>query len=253
MFSWSMAELYGNPYKTGSPQFALGASCGTVQECLTFLPIRNANIAHFTMKPISELSNDIQRLQAKIRRTLDDIPHILGEESVRLARHQIEREGTIDGGFRPWPKRKTVNLRAFSTSISRGKDGKFAPTKTNLISTDQAKTVGRGLLRVRGNLYNAITYTVSGNMVHVGVDLKTIPYAKIHNEGGDIKITMKMRAFFMAKFRETVNPFWLNMAKHKGTSIKMPKRQFLALTPELENAFEKAIYKYISREIPNLK
>lgn len=204
------------------------------------------------MKPIQELSSDIQRVQATLSRKLAELPAILGEEAVRMSRTQIEKQGTIDGGFKPWPKRKLVALRALSTSIERGKNGKYTATNSNYAESDQFSLVGRGLMRVSGNLYNAITYRIDGNTVHVGVDLKTIPYAQIHNEGGNITITRKMRGFFMGKFRETLNPFWFNMARHKGSTITMPKRQYLALTPELKNAFDKAMFRFITKDIPNL-
>jgi phage gpG-like protein len=92
-----------------------------------------------------------------------------------------------------------------------------------------------------------------------------LPYAGIHNEGGEIKVTARMKRYFRAKFYESIglakkqggkrrtlsdggfyawtskmnlNPnaeFWKAMALMKeGKVIKIPKRQFLGMSPEVE-------------------
>ena len=98
------------------------------------------------------------------------------------------------------------------------------------------------------------------------------PYASIHNEGGEIKVTEKMKRYFRAKFYESMgmakkqggkrrtltdggfyawtsnmnlNPnaeFWRAMALMKvGKTIKIPKRQFLGMAPEVEREVTKII------------
>lgn len=86
----------------------------------------------------------------------------------------------------------------------------------------------------------------------------TSPYAAIHNAGGEIKVTAKMKRFFWAKYYECVGSFtyrksgaqrqnkknqqlstnaefWRSMALMKvGKTIKIPKRQFLGMAPEVE-------------------
>ena len=92
-----------------------------------------------------------------------------------------------------------------------------------------------------------------------------LPYAGIHNEGGEIKVTARMKRYFRAKFYESIglakkqggkrrtlsdggfyawtskmnlNPnaeFWKAMALMKeGKVIKISKRQFLGMSPEVE-------------------
>ena len=104
------------------------------------------------------------------------------------------------------------------------------------------------------------------------------PYAAIHNEGGEIKVTEKMKRYFRAKFYESMgmakkqggkrrtltdggfyawtsnmnlNPnaeFWRAMALMKvGKTIKIPKRQFLGMAPEVE----KEVTKIIEDELEN--
>ena len=98
------------------------------------------------------------------------------------------------------------------------------------------------------------------------------PYAAIHNEGGEIKVTEKMKRYFRAKFYESMGmtkkqggkrrtltdggfyawtsqmnlnsnaEFWRAMALMKvGKTIKIPKRQFLGMAPEVEKEVTKII------------
>jgi len=52
-------------------------------------------------------------------------------------------------------------------------------------------------------------------------------YAGIHQHGGQIEITDKMRWFFRGMFKETGQQLWLVLVKKK-TPIKIPKREYLS-------------------------
>lgn len=91
------------------------------------------------------------------------------------------------------------------------------------------------------------------------------PYAAIHNEGGEIKVTEKMKRYFWRKYYEASGSlgrkkngslrnnkknrqllsnaeFWKAMALMKvGKTIKIPKRQFLGMAPEVEREVTKII------------
>lgn len=91
------------------------------------------------------------------------------------------------------------------------------------------------------------------------------PAAEIHNEGGEIKVTRKMKAYFWHKYYEatgsfgrkkngekrndkrtvqlsTEAEFWKYLALMKiGNSIKIPKRQFLGAAPEVEKVVTEII------------
>lgn len=93
----------------------------------------------------------------------------------------------------------------------------------------------------------------------------TLPYAAIHNEGGEIRVTNRMKAFFWHKYYEatgsfgrkkngerrndkrtvqlsTEAEFWKWMAlKKEGSTIKIPKRQFIGASPEVEKAVREII------------
>ena len=91
------------------------------------------------------------------------------------------------------------------------------------------------------------------------------PAAAIHNEGGEIVVTAKMKRFFWYKYYSatgsfgrkkdgsmrndkrnrqlgTEADFWKAMALMKvGATIKIPKRQFLGTSPEVEAAVREII------------
>lgn len=92
-----------------------------------------------------------------------------------------------------------------------------------------------------------------------------LPYAAIHNEGGEIKVTRKMKAFFWHKYYEAVGgfgrkkngslrqdkrnrqlsseaDFYKAMALMKvGDSVKIPRRRFLGTSPVLEERVKKIV------------
>ena len=91
------------------------------------------------------------------------------------------------------------------------------------------------------------------------------PYAARHNEGGEIKVTEKMKRYFWHKYYEATGSFgyrkdgslrqtgkqrqlsanaefWRAMALMKvGKTIRIPKRQFLGMAPEVEREVTKII------------
>ena len=103
------------------------------------------------------------------------------------------------------------------------------------------------------------------------------PYAAIHNEGGEIVVTAKMKRYFWHKYYEATGAFgrkkdgsrrndkrtlqlseeaefWKFMAlKKAGTTIKIPRRRFLGTSPEVEDAvrgiIEKNLRGYIEEAI----
>lgn len=92
-----------------------------------------------------------------------------------------------------------------------------------------------------------------------------LSYAGIHNEGGEIKVTARMKKFFWHKYYEATGSFghrkdgtrrqnrrnqqlsaeaeyWKSLALMKeGKSIKIPRRQFLGMAPEVEREVRKII------------
>jgi len=90
-----------------------------------------------------------------------------------------------------------------------------------------------------GELKSSIK-TVYKSMDEILIQSNT-PYSAIHNYGGEIKITDKMRKFFWAKFSETKDNAWKYMALSKSNHITIPQRQFMGNTPELEKQVKQII------------
>lgn len=102
-----------------------------------------------------------------------------------------------------------------------------------------------------------------------------LPYAAIHNEGGEIKITAKMKRYFWARYYEaqggfgrkkngelrqnkknrqlgTEAEFWKAMALMKvGKTIRIPKRQFLGMSPEVEKDVRQIIEDNLTKYFEN--
>lgn len=121
---------------------------------------------------------------------------------------------------------------------------------------------GRAILTDTGQLRRSVRSKTTENSITFYTDL---PYAAIHNEGGEIQVTAKMKRFFWHKYYEatgsfgrkkngkkrndkrtrqltTEAEFWKFMAlKKEGTTIKIPKRQFLGKSPEVEKAVREIV------------
>ena len=81
------------------------------------------------------------------------------------------------------------------------------------------------LLMVTGTMRLSIKSEVRGNGVRFS---SAVPYASIHNEGGKITVTAKMKRFFWYKYKITKDEMWKRMALTKvGKVITMPQRQFI--------------------------
>lgn len=118
------------------------------------------------------------------------------------------------------------------------------------------------LLNVKGGggLRGSIRATAGSNSLRF---TSSLPYAAIHNEGGRIKITPKMKRFFWAKYYEYSGAvsfkkngtrgqnkrniklsreaeFYKNLALKKvGDYIVIPQRQFIGHAPEVDAAVKR--------------
>lgn len=95
-----------------------------------------------------------------------------------------------------------------------------------------------------GNLKNSFYGIISKNGVTIYNNAK---YAGIHNFGGRIRITNKMRKFFWSKYYSTNDNKWKYMAITDKKYITIPQRQFMGITRELKTNIKKEIIKHITR------
>lgn len=98
-----------------------------------------------------------------------------------------------------------------------------------------------------GKLRRSITARISGHCV---VFTSSEPYAAIHNYGGTITVTEKMKKFFWAKYKQTKQERYKHLALMKtGTKIKMPQRQFIGNSPEVKKAVEDIVHAAMEAEL----
>lgn len=133
---------------------------------------------------------------------------------------------------------------------------------------------GRAILVDTGQLRRSVHSRTTENSITFYTDL---PYAAIHNEGGEIKVTKRMKSHFWKKYYETVGSFgrkkngglrkdkrnvrlsteaefYKFMAlKKEGSVIRMPKRQFLGVSPEVEAAVKEIVEENITEYFRELK
>ena len=126
---------------------------------------------------------------------------------------------------------------------------------------------GGHILVDTGGLRRSITSRKTPNSI---IFRSEHPAAAIHNEGGEIKVTAKMKKFFWYKYYSTTGSFgrkkngelrktkrniqlsteaefWKFMALMKvGSTIKIPRRQFLGNAPEVEQTVREIIEENIT-------
>ncbi len=95
------------------------------------------------------------------------------------------------------------------------------------------------LLMVTGAMRRSTQGEVSGDGVRF---TSSEPYTTLHNEGGKITVTAKMKRYFWAKFIQTKDESWRRMALMKiGKVITMPERRFIGDGPDTQRIIREAI------------
>ena len=145
------------------------------------------------------------------------LPRMYGIEAVNLFKENFDKEGFIVGNGHLLKWKKTI------------------------------RRTGRKTLKKGGRLQRGIRIKkISSSSTTVGVD-SNIKYAKIHNEGGVIPITPKMRRLFWAKFKETGDPIFKGMALTKKTEFVIPQRKFIGKTSAMEPRLNRRTIKELKK------
>lgn len=118
----------------------------------------------------------------------------------------------------------------------------------------------RGSLMMRsGKLRRSIKSRVQGSSIVFSSDM---PYAALHNEGGEIKVTLQMKKYFWAMYYKSSSggkritqqskQFKAMALKKVGDTITIEQRQFIGEHPEVEKAIEKIVSRNFSEALKNL-
>ena len=134
------------------------------------------------------LQQHSREIEQAIHRTL---PVKVGAIAKAHFQDNFRQGGFVDGGLHPWQ-------RTHRQQSARGANGQYSP-----------------LMSSRQHLYGSISYTPADAAVTVGT---SVPYAGIHNDGGDIVVTERMKRFFWAKFHEANGNSWARKQRKRSTS-----------------------------------
>ena len=110
---------------------------------------------------------------------------------------------------------------------------------------------GKGtLMNVTGKLRRSIRSELSGSSV---IFSSSEVYAAIHNEGGTIIVTNKMKKYFWAQYKKTGNLQFKYMALKKvGSRIRIPQRQFIGNDDQVSQTINRVIHDNVNNNIKEL-
>lgn len=178
----------------------------------------------------AELDRKLREVRQLARR---DLPRIVGVEAVEHFADNFRQGGFVNGGLHKWAnvKRRDPTSRwygfeykgekrtyyAFKRDKKTGKTYKSEIQKR--LNYSPTATTRAVLTSKRNHLMNAFGYRAEAGKTTVYNDA---PHAKIHNEGGTFKVFGKATA-------------------------KMPKRQFIGYSKELNKKIEQEMLRQIDR------
>ena len=157
-------------------------------------------------------------LEAKYKSLRRRLPNKIAITLVNFFKRNFKVGGFVDRPFKKWRKSRYPGKRG-TTMVQSGK-------------------TRRDIKKLQ----------VSPRKVVVGIGSHN-KYAEIHNTGGKIPITPKMRRFFWAKYYETENEFWKNMALTPKTEIDVPQRQFIGDSKALKTTIDRMIIKELKHAL----
>uniref|UniRef100_UPI0039A5CF5B phage virion morphogenesis protein n=1 Tax=Ornithobacterium rhinotracheale TaxID=28251 RepID=UPI0039A5CF5B len=163
--------------------------------------------------------------EALAKKALEQLPQKVAEQAKAHFLSSFTKEGFTANSFTAWPKRED--------------------------------TLPHKMLSLSYTLKNSIKISrVDFEQVIISAG-DGIPYAAIHNEGGNITIpvTQKMRKYFWAMHKKTGEEFYKNMAltKKEELHIHISKRQYIGTSKVLNKKIEKTIIQEIINAEKQLK
>lgn len=189
--------------------------------------------------PGSDIRKIIQQNIEDLRRINDRVLPVKVGRAVAESVRQNFRRGGFYGS--PWkqPIRRSLGLD--------GAEGQYGP-----------------LLSRQNHLMSSTDYIPGTARVTIRNDAE---YAEIHNEGGDITVTSRMKRYFWSRYyrngqtgqsmsprkaaaREGESEFWKRMAlKRVGSTIQIPQRHFLGESPHVDRTVHDIIDKELKQFI----
>jgi len=136
-----------------------------------------------------------------------DLPRIVGNEAVVFSKGNWRKQGFQDVSVQPWKRR---NPKAERNS-------------------------GRAILIDTGRLRRSIRITgIFGSQVHIGSD---VPYARIHNDGGRVTSTQRVREHTRRTKKSTTRV----SAHQRRVNFYMPRRRYIGNSVELHRRINQKV------------
>ena len=157
------------------------------------------------MKVNANLDGVRKKIEKLTKYLKQDVYEVVGTEAVNHFQESFQNEGFTDKTLKPWKevKRRKAGSRWYGFKYGSKRNYSDAATKRPILSGETQE------------LMNSIQYKVNASRRRVTIS-SSVPYGKIHNEGGNIRVFGKGRA-------------------------KMPQRQFIGKSKVLENKIIKEI------------
>ncbi len=165
-----------------------------------------------------KFSKDPSIIVKHLVKLVDDMPRIAGIEAERFFKESFRRQGWQDNVFIPWTPRKGQRAARLGE-----------------------KRQGRAVLIKSGALRKSVRVLRRGkNFVIVGTSL---PYAQIHNDGGTIQGTFRVKAHLRANRKK---PGKHPVESHtRQVNTRIPRRRFIgnsaALNAQIIKVFRQRI------------
>lgn len=169
--------------------------------------------------------NEVPDFEAMFKTIVTNAPRVASVMALNFFKGSFANQGFTDAGLIKWDTRKNDNRP------------------------------GGAVLTSTGNLRDIIV--ISKVSLKQVILTNAAPYAKIHNDGGTITVTVtpKMKKYFWFMFKATGNSMYKGMALTKKSSltIKIPQRQFMGDSQTLTNSFDNWMANEIAKAVIPLK
>lgn len=161
------------------------------------------------MRDVQKMAEDLRGKMVEVQKLNKKIPAYVAGAAERMKDANFSAQGFVENGTaRPrWKNRKQ----------------------------ETGRTRGKRILHGTGTLQNSVKVKALTDKVTVGVDLSTVPYAKVHNDGG--RVIQYVRAH-TRKHWKTGKRYQVRGFSRK---LSMPQRRFLGYSPDIFKSAEKDV------------
>lgn len=165
-------------------------------------------------------------IESKLDNALAGLPLVLANAAVNWTLENFKRQGW-ENGRQPWPKRKR----------------------------ETAKTRGKPILVQSGRLRRAVQVVPMGGG-QMGFGVLGVPYARIHNEGGQISQAARSETFVRNRYKRgpKAKMFKKGVTPGRGQTYKarvigIPQRKFIGTSPALRQQLIQEARTYLKNNL----